>query len=63
MKKQNPHPLAFEARVGIGAREPSVSRLELGMGARMPAVNKACDFHVILFWMSGGRHEGQLLRT
>jgi hypothetical protein len=27
-EKQNPHPLAFEARVGIGAREPSVSRLE-----------------------------------
>ena len=32
MKKQNPHPLTFEARVGIGAQEPSVSCLEQGRG-------------------------------
>ena len=54
MKKQNPHPLAFEARVGIGAREPSVSRLERGGDGgtkreRQLSTNKACDFHVTLF--------------
>jgi hypothetical protein len=33
-KKQNPHPLAFEARVGVGVRETSVSRLRRGRGWR-----------------------------
>ena len=57
-KKQNPHPLAFEARVGIGAREPSVSHLERG---GCLSTNKACDFHVTLFGCWCGGHEGQLV--
>ena len=52
-KKKNPHPLTFEARVGVGGTR----NLCLALGARegygghecQLSANKACDFHVTLF--------------
>ena len=52
MKKQNPHLLAFEARVRIGHESPLSHAWSEGGGwghECQLSTNKACDFHVTLF--------------